>query len=99
MNETKKAKLLELFSEALDKNEYVTVHFGQYDKKNDYKPVLLEDVATKVHEYSVELDYSVNHLENEEVANSYLIEGDNVSIVFCYLTQDQIKAAEEEDDE
>jgi hypothetical protein len=80
MDQKKKAKLMELFSEALEKKAYVNIHFTQYET-NDFKPVFKNDVEEKAKELAGMLSVNVK----ETTSDSFNIATDSIHLCFSYL--------------
>ncbi|AOH54448.1 hypothetical protein ABE28_008795 [Peribacillus muralis] len=95
MDPKTKAKLMEMVSEALDKQAYVSIHFTQFEKANDFKPVFKEDVEEKAKKIADMLSVSVG----ESVSNSFMIDAgyDCVNLCFSYLPEEKKSEYMEED--
>jgi hypothetical protein len=83
MDQQTKAKLMELFSEALDKGAYVNLHFTQFEKSDEIKPVFKNDVEDKAKELAEMLDVNVK----EVTTNSFNISTDHIHLCFSYLPE------------
>ena len=80
MDQQTKAKLMELFSEALDKGAYVNVHFTQYDKTNgDFKPVFKNEVEDKAKEIAEMLSVEAQEL------NGFTVSTEHIHLCFGYV--------------
>lgn len=96
MSKIKEQKILELVSEALDSDQYVSLHFTQFNRiSGKLVPVRREDVEYKAQEYADLLDAPYTHNEHE-VANDFSIKTHTVNIIFSYLTAEQYKDDGEE---
>lgn len=92
MNQQTKAKLMDLFSEALDKNAYVNIHFPHYET-DDFKPVFKNDVEEKAKELAEML--SVN--AEETIRDSFVIRKDSIRLCFTYVPLENVNGYMEED--
>ncbi|MGG4267394.1 hypothetical protein [Peribacillus simplex] len=93
MNPKTKAKLMEMFSEALDKEAYVSIHFTQYEKVNDFKPVFKNEVEDKANEIADMLSVNVQ----KSVSDSFNIDTDYIHLCFSYLPPENAAGYMEED--
>ncbi|MFE3973151.1 MULTISPECIES: hypothetical protein [unclassified Peribacillus] len=91
MDQQTKEKIMELVSEALDKNAYVNIHFTQFEKTNDFKPVFKNDVESKAKELAEML--SVNVQETD----SLVVDNDTIRFCFSYLPPENAARFMEED--
>ncbi|WP_258831488.1 hypothetical protein [Peribacillus frigoritolerans] len=80
MDQQTKAKLMELFSEALDKKAHVDIHFTQYET-DDFKPVFKNDVKDKAKELAEMLSVNVE----ERVKDSFNVGTDRIRLCFSYI--------------
>lgn len=86
MDQLTKAKLMELFSEALDKGAYANIHFTQFDKTNgDFKPVFKVDVEEKAKEIAGMLSEDVKQV----TASSFTIATDTLHLCFSYVSPEK----------
>ncbi|MCK1982182.1 MULTISPECIES: hypothetical protein [Peribacillus] len=80
MDQQTKAKLMELFSEALDKKAHIDIHFSHYET-DEFVPVFKNDVEEKVKDLAETLAVRVEEI----IKDSFHIRTDNVRLCFSYV--------------
>lgn len=97
MDQQTKTKLMDLVSEALDKEAYVSIHFSQYETK-DFKPVLKEDVEDKAKEIADLMSVNLKNMNTKEsIVPSFNINAENINLCFSYLPTKTAAGYMEED--
>lgn len=84
MDSQTKAKLMELFSEALDKKAHVDIHFSHYET-DEFIPVFKNDVEEKVKDLAETLSARVEEI----IKDSFHIRTDNVRLCFSYVSPEK----------
>ncbi|MGE7650537.1 hypothetical protein ACQKM1_22580 [Peribacillus frigoritolerans] len=80
MEQQTKAKLMELFSEALDKKAHINIHFSHYET-DEFIPVFKKDIEDKVKDLAETLSASVEEL----IKDSFHIKSDCIRLCFTYV--------------
>lgn len=84
MDQQTKAKLMELFSEALDKKAHIDIHFSHYET-DEFIPVFKNDVEDKVKDLAETLSASVEEI----ISDAFHIRTDNIRLCFSYVSPEK----------
>lgn len=84
MDQQTKAKLMELFSEALDKKAHIDIHFSHYET-DKFIPVFKNDVEEKVKDLAETLSSRVEEI----IKDSFHIRTDNIRLCFSYVSPEK----------
>ncbi|MGE7880336.1 hypothetical protein [Peribacillus muralis] len=87
MDPKTKAKLMEMVSEALDKQAHVSIHFSQFETEK-FTPVYKEDVEGKAKEIAGMLSTDIKARETD-VANSFTVDTNQFHFCFSYLPEEK----------
>jgi hypothetical protein len=86
-----KEKLIQLFSEALDKNVSISLHYSQYQGE-DLHPVTNKEAYELVTRYAEALgNYNIHQSVRERIADDYKIDTGSFRVCCSYIPSDEEK--------